>query len=410
VAMDMSDHERYEELAALSISGFLSDQETSELDEHIKLCPECRKIKADFGELVGSGLPLTMGPVQEFLQRIRTRPDDGVRARFLQRATSEGIVFSAEVAKSEPQRADWVRSPVGVLAAAAAALLLVVGGTVLYRSAFFGGSFQSQQRIEQLQEQNSALTAQLSQLNQSLVTQQHEIDNLHTQLGSAARTAETLRQENEQVHSDAQRTSSQVVQFPAELANRDKQLEDARAEIQRINQLHATDEASLAAQQDRIAQISDQLRIASATLDMERQLTAAGKDIRELLTARQLHVIDVRDTDENGKPSAAFGRIFVTEGKSLMFYAFDLNEGRLVDAKYSFEVWGRQQAKGSPALKLGFLYQDGKAQRRWELKVNDPRLVQEVNSVFVTLEPSKGATAPSGQAMLFASLGQPNHI
>jgi hypothetical protein len=408
--MDMSDHERYEELAALSIGGFLSDQESSELDEHIKLCPECRKVKADFGELVGSGLPLTMGPIREFLQRIRTRPDDGVRARFLQRATSEGIVFSAEVAKPESQRANWVRSPLGILVSAAAALLLVVGGTVLYQRAFFGGSFQSQQRIEQLQEKNSALTAQLSQLNQSLESQQREIDNLHTQLGSAAKTAETLRQENEQVHSDAQRTSSQVVQFPAELANRDKQLEDARAEIQRINQLHATDEASLAAQQERIAHISDQLRIASATLDMERQLASAGKDIRELLTARQLHVIDVRDTDENGKPSAAFGRIFVTEGKSLMFYAFDLNEGRLADAKYSFEVWGTQQAKGSPARKLGFLFEDDMAQRRWELKVSDPQLVQGVDSVFVTLERGKGATTPGGQAMLFASLGQPNHI
>jgi hypothetical protein len=230
------------------------------------------------------------------------------------------------------------------------------------------------------------------------------------QLGSAAKTAEALRQENLQEHSDAQRTSSQVVQFPAELANRDKQLEDARAEIQRINQLRATDEASLAAQQDRIAQISDQLRIASATLDEERQLAAAGKDIRELLTARQLHVIDVRDTDENGKPSKAFGRIFVSEGKSLTFYAFDLNEGRVVSAKYNFEVWGTRQVKGSPARKLGLLYEDDKAQRRWQLKLNDPQVMQELDSVFVTLETTKAAAAPSGQAMLFASLGQPNHI
>ena len=408
--MDEGDHERFEELAALSISGFLADEETSELDEHIKLCPECRKVKADFGALVGLGLPLTMGPIREFLQRIRTRPDDGMRARFLQRATSEGIVFSAEVTNPEPQRANWVRFPSGLLAAMAATLLLVVGGTVLYRNDFFGGSFQSQQRIEQLQEQNSALTARLSQLNQSFAAQQREIDNLRTQLDSAAKTAETLRQQNQQEHSYAQRTSSQVVQFPAELANRDKQLDDARAEIQRINQLRATDEASLADQQARIARISDQLRIASATLDEERQLAAAGKDIRELLTARQLHVIDVRDTDENGKSSKAFGRIFISEGKSLTFYAFDLNEGRVVDAKYNFEVWGTQQVKGSPARKLGLLYEDDMAQRRWQLKVNDPQLVQDVDSVFVTLEPGKGANAPSGQVMLFASLGQPNHI
>jgi hypothetical protein len=159
----------------------------------------------------------------------------------------------------------------------------------------------------------------------------------------------------------------------------------------------------------RIAELSDQLRIASATLDLERQLTAAGKDIRELLVARQLHVIDVRDTDANGNPSKAFGRIFVTEGKSLTFYAFDLNEDRAIDAKHRFEVWGSQQAKGSPSHNLGFLYVDDKSQRRWALKVNDPQLVKEIDSVFVTVEPAAGAPKPGGQALLYAYLGQPNH-
>lgn len=406
----MGDHEKYEELAALSAGGFLSDQESSDLTEHLKLCSKCREAQAEFRELVGSGLPLGMSPIKSFMQRMRTRHDNGARARFLQRASSEGIVFSADVVKPEPQRENWIPFPLGSLAAVAAIILLVVFGTVLYRRASFGGSPQSQRRADQLQEENSALKAQLTKLNQSLATQQREMDNLRTQLASAAKTAENLRQANGQAPPETVHSSSQVVQFPAELANRDKQLEDAQAEIQRINQLRATDEASLAAQQDRIARLSDQLRIASATLDEERQLAAAGKDIRELLTARQLHVIDVRDTDENGKPSKAFGRIFISEGKSLTFYAFDLNGGRVVDAKYNFEVWGTQQAKGSPARKLGFLYQDDMAQRRWQLKVNDPRLMQELDSVFVTQETSKAAAAPSGEAMLFASLGQPNHI
>jgi hypothetical protein len=406
----MCQHEKYEELAALSAGGFLSDQEALDLTEHLKACPKCREAQAEFREVVGSGLPLAMGPIKLFMERMRTRHDIRVRARFLQRASSEGIVFSAEVTEPKPHRENWIPFPLFSLAAVAAIILLVVFGTVLYRRASFGGSLQSQRRAEQLQEQNSALTAQLASLNQSIATQQRAMDDLRTQLASAARTAENLRQANAQAPLAAVRSSSQVVQFPAELANRDKQLEDARTEIQRINQLRATDEASLTAQQDRIAQLSDQLRIASATLDQERQLAASGKDIRELLTARQLHVIDVRDTDQNGNPSRAFGRIFVTEGKSLTFYAFDLNEGRILDAKYNFEVWGKQQGQGTPVRKLGLLYEDDKAQRRWELKVNDPQLVKEVDSVFVTLEPGKAATAPSGQAMLFASLEQSSHI
>ena len=54
-------------------------------------------------------------------------------------------------------------------------------------------------------------------------------------------------------------------------------------------------------QQARIAELLDKLRIASATLDLERQLAAKGRDTREPMVARQLHVVDVRDTDSNGK-------------------------------------------------------------------------------------------------------------
>ena len=94
------------------------------------------------------------------------------------------------------------------------------------------------------------------------------------------------------------------------------------------HRLRINDEASLAEQRTRITELSNKLRIASATLDMERQLVATGKGIPELMAARQLHVIDVGDTDPNGNRSRAFGRLFLAEGKSLSFCAFD-DEGRV---------------------------------------------------------------------------------
>jgi hypothetical protein len=57
------------------------------------------------------------------------------------------------------------------------------------------------------------------------------------------------------------------------------------------------------------------------------------------MASRQLHVIDVCDADPNGNPSKAFGRVFLTEGKSLTSYAFDLSEDRVANAKHSFQVW-----------------------------------------------------------------------
>jgi hypothetical protein len=398
----MGDHERYEQLAALSAGGMLSDGELTELREHTRVCPDCLRAEREFSEIVCSGLPLTEGVIHEFLHRTRTTSDDGIRERFLLRARREGVVFSPQVQEPSSQKSWRLAPAVAGMAALAVFLLLVIYGPGLYSHATPGGTAQ-------LQQQKSNLNATVVQLNESLAAQQREIAALRTQLATANRTAQGLRQENEQARGETQRAASQPVPFPAELQNREKQLQDAQNEIQRINQMRSDDAASLTAQQVRIAELSDQLRIASATLDLERQLTAAGKDIRELLTARELHVIDVRDTDANGKPGKAFGRIFVTEGKSLTFYAFDLNQDRAIDAKHRFAVWGTQQAKGSPAHSLGFFYVDDKTQNRWALKVSDPALINEVSSVFVTVAPSVGTAAPTGPELLYAYLGQPNH-
>jgi hypothetical protein len=194
-----------------------------------------------------------------------------------------------------------------------------------------------------------------------------------------------------------------------ESRNNEKLLADAKDEAARANQFRNNDIASLVDQQARITELSDKLRVASATLDMERQLTAAGKDVRELLAARQLHVIDVRDTDPNGNPGKAFGRVILTEGKSLTFYAFDLNENKGGDAKRSFQVWAAADAGNNSAHSLGFLHVDAKAQGRWVLKVDDPELVKKLNSVYVTSEPANGSKQASGQKMLYAYLGNANH-
>jgi hypothetical protein len=38
--------------------------------------------------------------------------------------------------------------------------------------------------------------------------------------------------------------------------------------------------------------------------------------------ARELHIVDVFDTDGKGRTKKPFGRAFYTQGKSLIFYEF----------------------------------------------------------------------------------------
>ncbi len=84
------------------------------------------------------------------------------------------------------------------------------------------------------------------------------------------------------------------------------------------------------------------------------------RDIRDLMTARNLHIYDVFDTDAKGKTKPAFGRIFYTEGKSLIFYAYDLNETKLANANYHYRVWGGQEGQKDKVTSLGVFYSDDK--------------------------------------------------
>ena len=126
--------------------------------------------------------------------------------------------------------------------------------------------------------------------------------------------------------------------------------------------------------------------------------------------ARDLHIIDVSDVDSTGKTRRPFGRAFYTEGKSLIFYAFDLAPQHASRKAPSFQAWGFREPSSHSARSLGIFYADDKAEGRWVLKFDDPDVLAQIDAVFVTVEPSGGSSKPSGQKLLYAYLkGQPNH-
>ena len=400
-----AEHEKYEELCALAAGGLLEGAELVDFQAHLKKCSECLSDYQELSSLVTQELPQAQGTLRQKLGEITSKPLPGSRQRFLDRARSEGVIFSREVETPVRSR-PWYLRPVTALAPVAALVVLAVSLS-FYHFRETPDTARAKdaavtQHIAELQRENSALTASLSKLNQSLATDQHEIQNLRTQLGTAATTAENLRRNGEQ-------SSSHAVQLLDESRNQEKLLAEARGEAARSSQLRINDEASLVEQQARITELSNKLRIASATLDQERQLAVAGKDVRELLASRELHVIDVRDTDPNGNPSKAFGRVFLTEGKSLTFYAFDLDEDSVLNAKRGFQVWAVPETGKDSPHSLGFLHVDAKAPGRWVLRVENPELVKQIAAVFVTAAPTTGDKQPASQKMLYAYLGEANH-
>ena len=402
----LPEHEQFEALCALAAGGLLEGAELVEFQAHMKECGECRSEYQAVSSLVTRELPQAQGTFRQKLREMRARPLPYSRQRFLRRARAEGVVFSREIETSS-RSGPWYFRPVTMLAPIAAVVVVAISLTVYHFRAtpdtVRNKDAARAQQLAELERENSALTASLSRLNESVVASQREIKNLRSQLG-----ADNLLRHSEQA-GEAVRSSSHDAQLLEESRNQEKLLAEARDEAARSSQLRINDEASLVEQQTRITELTNKLRIASATLDQERQLAAAGKDVRELMASRQLHVIDVRDTDPNGNPSPAFGRVFLTEGKSLTFYAFDLNEDRVPNAKRVFQVWAVPEAGKNSPRSLGLLHVDAKTQGRWVLKVENPELVKEISSVFVTVEPSAGGKQPDGQKMLYAYMGEANH-
>jgi hypothetical protein len=126
--------------------------------------------------------------------------------------------------------------------------------------------------------------------------------------------------------------------------------------------------------------------------------------------ARDLYVAEVYDVARTGATQKPYGRVFYTKGKSLIFYAYDLDQQTIAKKTSTFQVWGQRGPEREQAFPLGVFYEDNASKKRWVLKLDDPKLLAQIDAVFVTIEPNGGSRKPSGKPLLFAYLRvDPNH-
>jgi len=138
--------------------------------------------------------------------------------------------------------------------------------------------------------------------------------------------------------------------------------------------------------------------------ERQQKLLATDHDIRDILGARSLHIIDVFDVSSLGEFERPFGRIFYTEGKSLIFYAFDLDQQKGLKRGAVFQAWGQRGVGKEDSRSLGMFYMDDPSQNRWVLKVDDSKALSRIDYVFVTDGYHKEGVRPRGKPLLSAFL------
>jgi len=416
---EISNHDPFEELCALAASGEIAADHWQVLKEHLDECASCRGVFADMSEIHATWLP----EHPDFLVSRDAESDDRLRRAILKRAGKHGAHLSKAARGSSliSARFSLAHTPrTWIFATAAAIVLAFVGGAALMqtmslRSSTGKGTAQTAAPVVPVTQATApvirAETPQASQTNdaqatleKTIVEAKSEQARLRRQLDEQERKASKLEQQNVS-------ETQLVVDLQGQLEAARTTHAQAESELAKLKSIQASTDAVTVAQQQEIQQLNDKLTEQSASVDRERQLLSAGREIRDLIAARNLHIIDIRDTDGQGKTSNAFGRVFYTEGKSLVFYAYDLNDRRSDSSKYAFYVWGKRDGAPQDIRGLGALSKDDHTQKRWVLTITDPKVVSEIDSVFVTLEPSgKVGKKPTGKPVLNAFLGSPaNH-
>jgi hypothetical protein len=188
----------------------------------------------------------------------------------------------------------------------------------------------------------------------------------------------------------------------AEQASQSVQVELATLRAERDHALLRT--ASL---ESKIDELTASNREQERRLKEEAQYLSSDRDIRELMGARKLYIADVFDVDSGSRTRKPFGRVFYTQGKSLIFYAFDLDPQPGVKNASTFQVWGKKEmAQGEQArpMNLGILYMDSESNRRWVMRFDDAKQLAAIDAVFVTVEPHGGSQKPTTKPFLYALL------
>jgi len=412
----MSNHEHFRELSALAAIGQLSRDEDRELSQHLNECADCREIREGYARVVLHQLPQA-DPIRWRVKSAFSRPslDPDLRDRFLARAQADGLAFSAEAMqpRSRHSRSLWkVRYLRPALATAAVGVIAVLG---MWASHRYQGLFVSTKPPSdslQFARQDDALRAQLLGLRQTIERQGIALDRMKRERSGSEESILKLQLQLSAARADVDKLSAQLGEADAksvELENahqqKDAVIADLRSANEKLHREKADELASRLILEAQVRDLTESLQQQSASLERERQLMAVSQDVRQLMGARNLHIIDVHDVD-----GGAFGRVFYAEGQSLIFYAFDLPNGKLTPAKYTFQAWGQREYVAHSVRNLGTFAVDDHDQRRWVLKVTDPALLKGIDSVFVTAEGLDGVKEPRGRKLLYAYVvGQANH-
>jgi hypothetical protein len=433
-------HEEFLELCALATSGSLSDAERARLREHLPTCSECREALREFESVVNEIVPEVVTEREGEPSLDPSFSEEKAQASFQKRLNEErekerkGTALDSEhpgdVKHQRRNRFQLLDRYDMWLPLVASLLLGTSLGVLSYRTGRNHGiewaRAQGQMQQRQMASTEIPGTAHASALpgDAELAGRDVALAELRSEI--AQRTAEWTKLKAQQAESELRLQSStedkrelggensKLVEerdrLLQKVSSEETTLQETQERLKRLERERSEYVLRTASLETRVGELSNLLEERERQTDEQRDLLEKDRDIRELIGARDLYITEIYDVVHNGDTRKAAGRVFYTKGKSLIFYAYDLNQNPGVKDARTFEAWGQRGADWRQASKLGIFYEDNANKKRWVVKSNDKKMLDQIDAVFITLEPNGGSERPTGKPMLFAYLKvAPNH-
>ena len=414
-------HEEFEALCALSTTGELTAEEWSRLRVHLEHCARCRESQRLFERVVATAIPA-------LAEEGGANPEDGTSPGSWSLEAAEAALM--ESLRDEPSPSNqksitpsspayWRRARCYALAATILAACSVAG----YRMGVYHERGRDAATVPTVPSMPSipphadfAATA-VTQRNAGTPSKETEIAPLRDQIRldqvEMARLKDTQRQMADELakrSSDLDRSLQERAELAERLTLAQASAEGLEARLDRMNGQKPQDTAGSTSLKVQINDLNTALKDKDKEIAQEKELLQHDRDIRNLISARNLYIAEIYDVAKSGDTQKPFGRVFYTKDKSLIFYGYDLDQQRGMKNASTFQAWGRSGSDHKHDVSLGLLYQDDANQKRWALKFNDAKTIAQIDAVFVTVEPEGGSTKPSGKPLLFTYLRlDPNH-
>ena len=403
------EHDKYAELCAVALTGELSSDEWQLLRNHIATCDGCRQQIQSYQAIVNTFMPAAAAAEGISADRVRTH-----FSWWSRRRAKRKLLQAAGVGVPRFAFGGLYRSWVG-LGFVSAALVIVAAIFVTHSPNRFRRSSPSAREIgiqaEAVTQAPAPEMPEVQKLRERVDQQTKKIEELIVANRSlqAGLVAEKQDHESESAML-RQASATDRAELSNELADAKARLASSKTDLERAVNDNVALQAELRDAHLQVVSLTAKGETDNKTIVQQQDLLSSERDIRELVGARDLLIADVTDADGNNGKKQAFGRIFYTKGKSLVFYAFDLDQQRGGRKNASFQAWGiRGNGSGTP-VNLGVLYQDNETKKRWVLKFDNSTELASLHGIYVTAEPQGGSHSPTGRQLLYASLlREPNH-